>query len=217
LTKIGVKSNLAYCASKAAVGAITRCLAVEWAAQGIRVVNVAPGYIDTELNREALQGPLGDYLDKRIPRKTPGTAQEVAALVAAMTREDMSFVTGETYLYRRRPSHCPLTKAMTIFQQLDDSIDLNEDERQLLESVRSLAEKQIKPSAAAYDLSGAFPWDNIRAINQLGLNAMFIPDQYGGAQLSYTSYLACVREISKACASTGIIWATKFSCDQATD
>ena len=94
--KIGVKSNLAYCASKAAVGAITRCLAVEWAAQGIRVVNVAPGYIDTELNREALQGPLGDYLDKRIPRKTPGTAQEVAALVAAMTREDMSFVTGET-------------------------------------------------------------------------------------------------------------------------
>ena len=99
---------------------------------------------------------------------------------------------------------------MTIFQQLDDSIDLNEDERQLLESVRSLAEKQIKPSAAAYDLSGAFPWDNIRAINQLGLNAMFIPDQYGGAQLSYTSYLACVREISKACASTGIIWATNF-------
>ena len=35
--KMGVKRNLAYCASKAAVGAITRCLAVEWAAKGIRV------------------------------------------------------------------------------------------------------------------------------------------------------------------------------------
>jgi len=39
---------------------------------------------------------------------------------------------------------------------------------------------------------------------------MFIPEAYGGAQLSYAAYLACVRELSKACASTGIIWATNF-------
>jgi acyl-CoA dehydrogenase len=39
---------------------------------------------------------------------------------------------------------------------------------------------------------------------------MFVPEAYGGAQLSYSAYLACVREISKACASTGIIWATNF-------
>src|SRR3546814_10282241 len=39
--KMGVKYNAAYCASKAAIGAITRCLAVEWAKQGIRVVDVA--------------------------------------------------------------------------------------------------------------------------------------------------------------------------------
>jgi NAD(P)-dependent dehydrogenase (short-subunit alcohol dehydrogenase family) len=43
--KLGVKRNSAYCASKAAVGAITRCLAVEWASDGIRVHNAAPGYI----------------------------------------------------------------------------------------------------------------------------------------------------------------------------
>ena len=40
--KLGVKRNLAYCACKAAVGAITRCLAVEWASKGIRVIDVAP-------------------------------------------------------------------------------------------------------------------------------------------------------------------------------
>ena len=51
--KIGVKRNLAYCASKAAIGAITRCLAVEWGAKGIRVIDVAPGYIETDMNREA--------------------------------------------------------------------------------------------------------------------------------------------------------------------
>jgi len=53
--KLGVPWNTAYCASKAAVAAITRCLAVEWAKKGIRVMNVAPGYIETDINREALQ------------------------------------------------------------------------------------------------------------------------------------------------------------------
>jgi acyl-CoA dehydrogenase len=51
---------------------------------------------------------------------------------------------------------------------------------------------------------------NIQAINALGLNAMFVPEAYGGAPLSYRAYFACVREISKACASTGVIWATNF-------
>jgi NAD(P)-dependent dehydrogenase (short-subunit alcohol dehydrogenase family) len=95
--KLGVKRDLAYCASKAAVGAITRCLAVEWAAQNIRVVDVAPGYIATDLNREMLSAkPLHAYLDKRIPRGTPGSADEVARLVAALFREDLRFLSGET-------------------------------------------------------------------------------------------------------------------------
>jgi NAD(P)-dependent dehydrogenase (short-subunit alcohol dehydrogenase family) len=50
--KMGVTRSVAYCASKAAIGAITRCLAVEWAADNIRVVDVAPGYIATDLNAE---------------------------------------------------------------------------------------------------------------------------------------------------------------------
>jgi NAD(P)-dependent dehydrogenase (short-subunit alcohol dehydrogenase family) len=95
--KMGVKRNLAYCASKAAVGAITRCLAVEWAPQNIRVVDVAPGYILTDLSREAMAaGPLRAYLDKRIPRGEPGSADEVARLVAALFREDLRFLSGET-------------------------------------------------------------------------------------------------------------------------
>jgi NAD(P)-dependent dehydrogenase (short-subunit alcohol dehydrogenase family) len=95
--KLGVKRNLAYCASKAAVGAITRCLAVEWAAQNIRVVDVAPGYILTDLNRDILAaGPLREYLDKRIPAGKPGSADEVARLVAALFRENLGFLSGET-------------------------------------------------------------------------------------------------------------------------
>jgi NAD(P)-dependent dehydrogenase (short-subunit alcohol dehydrogenase family) len=95
--RIGVKRNLAYCAAKAAVGAMTRCLAVEWAARGIRVLDVAPGYIETDLNRDALtKGPLHDFLVKRIPGGRHGTAKEVARLVAAIFSEDIPFLTGET-------------------------------------------------------------------------------------------------------------------------
>jgi NAD(P)-dependent dehydrogenase (short-subunit alcohol dehydrogenase family) len=96
--KLGVKRNLAYCASKAAVGAITRCLAVEWATKGIRVMNVAPGYILTDLNAESMNasGPLRSYLEKRIPGREPGTAADVGALVAALFTSAGSFVTGET-------------------------------------------------------------------------------------------------------------------------
>lgn len=99
---------------------------------------------------------------------------------------------------------------MNIFERLDSAIELSEDEAMLLDSVRTLARGEFMQRAAQYDKSGEFPWENIKAINNLGLNAMFIPEEYGGARLSYTAYLECVREISKACASTGIIWATNF-------
>jgi NAD(P)-dependent dehydrogenase (short-subunit alcohol dehydrogenase family) len=94
--KLGVKRNLAYCASKAAVGAITRVLAVEWATKGIRVLNVAPGYIVTDLNRDMMEGPLRPYLEKRIPAGAPGTADDVARLVAGLYAMDAAYLTGET-------------------------------------------------------------------------------------------------------------------------
>ncbi len=99
---------------------------------------------------------------------------------------------------------------MKVFERLDAMPALSPEEVQLLDSVKSLARDRIAPRAAHYDRTAEFPWDNIRAINALGLNAMFVPEAYGGAGLGYAAYLACVREISKACASTGIVWATNF-------
>ena len=95
--KLGVKRSLAYCASKAAVGAITRCLAVEWASKKIRVLDVAPGYITTELNAAAMrEGKLKAFLEARVPTGGPGTAQDVARTVAAIFGEDIPFLTGAT-------------------------------------------------------------------------------------------------------------------------
>jgi NAD(P)-dependent dehydrogenase (short-subunit alcohol dehydrogenase family) len=95
--KLGVKRNLAYCASKAAIGAVTRVLSVEWAVEKIAVVNVAPGFILTDLNREQWeQGPLRPYLEQRIPGRLPGQPQDVAGLVVALFMMKTPFLTGET-------------------------------------------------------------------------------------------------------------------------
>ncbi|WP_250495146.1 acyl-CoA dehydrogenase family protein [Caballeronia sp. GAWG1-1] len=99
---------------------------------------------------------------------------------------------------------------MNVLDRIDAGIHLNDDERMIVESVKSLAQEQIAPRAAQHDREGSFPQANIDAINSLGLNAMFVPEEFGGAKLSFTCYALCVREISKACASTGIIWATNF-------
>ncbi len=95
--KLGVPDNLAYCASKAAVAAMTRCMAVEWARDRIRVTNVAPGYIETDLNRDYLARPkVRDWMKQRIPVGAPGSVADVARLVAAIICEKIDFLTGET-------------------------------------------------------------------------------------------------------------------------
>lgn len=95
--KLGVREHLAYCVSKAAVGAITRCLAVEWAEDGISVVNVAPGYVETDFNREFMQrDAVKRWLERRIPVGRTGTPEEVAELVAALFGMRIPYLTGET-------------------------------------------------------------------------------------------------------------------------
>jgi alkylation response protein AidB-like acyl-CoA dehydrogenase len=99
-----------------------------------------------------------------------------------------------------------------VLDRLDAALleSLTPEERMVLDSVTALALGPITDRAAALDREGHFPWDTVKEINALGLNMMFVPEAYGGAPLSYLCYLACVREISSACASTGIVWATNF-------
>ena len=95
--KLGVPRNLPYCASKAAIAAITRCHAVEWARDGISVMNVAPGYIETDFNHEFFADEkTREWLRQRAPMQKPGSTGEIARLVAALFAEDIPFLTGET-------------------------------------------------------------------------------------------------------------------------
>jgi NAD(P)-dependent dehydrogenase (short-subunit alcohol dehydrogenase family) len=95
--KMGVSRSVAYCASKAAIGAITRCMAVEWAGDNIRIVDVAPGYIATDLNAEFREkDSVKAWIKRRIPVARPGAPEEVARLVGSLFRSDLGFLTGET-------------------------------------------------------------------------------------------------------------------------
>ncbi len=99
---------------------------------------------------------------------------------------------------------------MKIFEQMARQRDWAEDERILLDQVQRLSDEVIAPNAARLDKTAAFPQENIAALNELGLNAIFVPEAYGGAPASYALYIECVKMISEACASTGIIYATNF-------
>lgn len=91
-------------------------------------------------------------------------------------------------------------------------ITLNEDEKLLLETVQDLCRKEIGPRAAEFDETETFPWENIKRINEIGLNGLFIPEAYGGNPVSKTAWLVILKEISKACSSTGVILATTSHC-----
>jgi NAD(P)-dependent dehydrogenase (short-subunit alcohol dehydrogenase family) len=96
LDEIGVPTQAGYCASKAAVAAITRCLAVEWARDDIQVVNLAPGYVATDMNADYLASEGGKRLLKRIPMKRAAEAGEIADMVDLMLARPAPYMTGNT-------------------------------------------------------------------------------------------------------------------------
>ena len=93
--KRGLRQLAAYSATKGAVTALTKALAVEYAPYNIRVNTLAPGYIDTALTERFLKNPL---VSKALLDKTPlrrfGTADEIARAALFLASEDAGYVTG---------------------------------------------------------------------------------------------------------------------------
>jgi len=92
----GGRGQTNYAASKGAVNAFTRALAVELAPRRIRVNAVAPGVIDTEMSQR-VRDMAGDEAKARILLKRYGTAQEVAYAVWFLASDYANYVTGQVF------------------------------------------------------------------------------------------------------------------------
>src|SRR5215510_11154596 len=85
------------------------------------------------------------------------------------------------------------------------SFELPEDVRSVREMVRDFAESEIRPIAAKIDETHEFPAETTKKMAELGLLGMFVPEEWGGAGLDYVSYVIAIEELSRVCASHGVI------------
>ena len=94
-------------------------------------------------------------------------------------------------------------------------LDLTEEQQLLQKSVREFAEAEVKPHAKEIDETGHFPFDNFKKAAELGLTGVAVPENYGGAGMDHVSYAIVIEEISRVCASTGVILSVQNSlyCD----
>jgi butyryl-CoA dehydrogenase len=95
------------------------------------------------------------------------------------------------------------------------NLELSEEQQLLQKSVREFAEAEVKPLAKENDETGKFPRGLFQKAAELGLTGVAIPEAEGGAGMDHISYAIVVEEISRACASTGVILSVQNSlyCD----
>lgn len=93
--------------------------------------------------------------------------------------------------------------------------ELTEEQQMIQQMTHDFAEKELVPIAAALDETGRFPKEIVNKLGSLGLMGIAIPPEYGGSGMDHVSYALAMEEISRGCASTGVIMSVNNSlvCD----
>ena len=73
----------------------------------------------------------------------------------------------------------------------------NESVKMVADMARDFAEKHIRPHVMEWDEAQTFPVDTLKKMGELGLLGVLVPEEYGGAGLSYFEYVAAIQEIAK--------------------
>ena len=93
--------------------------------------------------------------------------------------------------------------------------ELTEEQKMIRDVARGFAVREVEPQARALDKTGEWPSALVKRMGELGLMGVAIPEAYGGAGSDAVSYALAMEEISRACASTGVIMSVNNSlvCD----
>ena len=94
-------------------------------------------------------------------------------------------------------------------------IELTDEQKLLRETVRRFAEEVVRPRAKEIDETGEFPRAFFDQAGELGLAGVAVPEEYGGAGMDPLSYCLVIEEVSRVCASSGVILSVNNSlvCD----
>ena len=88
---------------------------------------------------------------------------------------------------------------------------LNEMEQEILDMLHDFCLKEVKPIAAELDEKEEFTQNAREKLAEMGMLGTYIPEEYGGAGLSYLTYIVCCEELAKYCASTSIMFSVHGS------
>ena len=88
---------------------------------------------------------------------------------------------------------------------------LTEEQQMVREMAARFAEAEIRPKAAELDETHSHPADIVKQLGELKMLGIAVPEEYGGGGMDYVSYVLALIEISKACASTGVIMSVNNS------
>ena len=86
---------------------------------------------------------------------------------------------------------------------------LNDEQREIRELVRTLARERVAPRAAEIDKTGEFPWDIVEVFRENDLFGVLFDEEYGGIGESSLMAFVAIEELSKVCATSGLIIAVQ--------
>nr|MBP7605249.1 acyl-CoA dehydrogenase family protein [Spirochaetota bacterium] len=82
---------------------------------------------------------------------------------------------------------------------------LSDEQQMVRDMCRKFADNELAPKAAEYDRTHEFPWEPVKKLGEMGMLGVVYPEEYNGAGMDYVCYAIAVEEISRGCASNGVI------------
>ena len=185
-----------YVATKAGLIGMTKTMARELGRKGITVNAVAPGFIETEMVAKMPENVL-DGMRAKVPVGRLGRPEEIAAAYLYLASDEAAYVNGAVLSVDCLKSLKNHTYKM--------NFELTKTEQLFRQMIREFAENEVKPLAAEIDEEERFPVETVEKMAKLGIFGIPFPVNYGGAGGNNILYSMAVEELSRVCATTGVV------------